>query len=50
MHLEQASQRLGDPPVASRTPEAGERWPSWETYDRIAAGFGWPRTFAAMSD
>jgi transcriptional regulator with XRE-family HTH domain len=25
--------------------EAGERSPSWETYDRIATAFGWPRSF-----
>jgi hypothetical protein len=24
---------------------AGERWSSWEAYDRIAAAFGWPRSF-----
>jgi DNA-binding XRE family transcriptional regulator len=31
-------------PTAYRKLEAGERWPSWETYDRIAAAFGWPQT------
>ena len=43
--VEQAAPRLDVPPVAYRKLEAGERWPSWETYDRIAAAFGWPRSF-----
>jgi hypothetical protein len=30
---------------AYRKLEAGERWPSWETYDRIERLFGWPRSF-----
>jgi hypothetical protein len=25
--------------------EAGERWPSFETWDRLCALFGWPQTF-----
>jgi hypothetical protein len=25
--------------------EAGERWPNWETFDRICKVFGWPQTF-----
>jgi hypothetical protein len=25
--------------------EAGERVPSWETWDRICKTFGWPQTF-----
>ena len=40
--VELAARRLGLPPVAYRKLEAGERWPSWETYDRIAAAFGDP--------
>ena len=36
---EQAARRLGVPLVAYRKLEAGERWPNWETYDRIAAAF-----------
>ena len=43
--LEQAARRLGVSPAAYRKLEAGERWPSWETHDRIAATFGWPRSF-----
>ena len=43
--IDEAAFRLGVPPVAYRKLEAGERWPSWETYDRIAAAFGWPRSF-----
>ena len=26
--------------------EAGERWPNFETWDRICKAFGWPQTFA----
>jgi predicted transcriptional regulator len=26
--------------------EAGTRWPSWETFDRICQLFGWPQTYA----
>ena len=44
--VEQAARRLGVPPVAYRKHEAGERWSSWESYDRIAAAFGWPRAFS----
>jgi hypothetical protein len=29
--------------------EAGERSPSWETWDRICKTFGWPQTFAALA-
>jgi transcriptional regulator with XRE-family HTH domain len=43
--VEQAARRVGVPVVAYLKLEAGERWPSWETYDRIAAAFGWPRSF-----
>jgi hypothetical protein len=27
-------------------PEAGERWPNWETFHRICEVYGWPQTFA----
>jgi hypothetical protein len=30
----------------SRLSSAGERWPDWATYDRIATAFSWPRSFA----
>jgi hypothetical protein len=33
--MEQAARRLCVTPVVYRKLEAGERWPSWETYDRI---------------
>jgi transcriptional regulator with XRE-family HTH domain len=42
--VEQAARRLDVSATAYRK-LAGERWPSWETDDRIAAAFGWPRTF-----
>ena len=25
--------------------QAGERWPTFETWDRICKTFGWPQTF-----
>jgi transcriptional regulator with XRE-family HTH domain len=43
--IEQAARRLGVPLVAYGNLEDGERWPSWETYDRVATAFGWPRSF-----
>jgi transcriptional regulator with XRE-family HTH domain len=43
--VEQAARRLGVQRDVYRKLEAGERWPSWETYDRIAAALGWPRSF-----
>jgi transcriptional regulator with XRE-family HTH domain len=43
--IEQAARRLGVPPAAYRKLEAGERWPSWETYAGIATAFRWPRSF-----
>jgi transcriptional regulator with XRE-family HTH domain len=43
--LEQAARRLVVSTVAYRKLEAGERWPSWETYDRIVRLFGWRRSF-----
>jgi transcriptional regulator with XRE-family HTH domain len=42
---EQAARRLGVSPVLYLKLEAGHRWPSWETYDRIAETFGWPQSF-----
>ena len=48
--VEQVAQGLGVSPISYRKLEAGERWPSWETYDRIAAALGWPRTFTAGPD
>jgi transcriptional regulator with XRE-family HTH domain len=47
--VEQAAQRLGVPLGAYRELEAGDRWPSWETYARIATAFGWPQTFTRVS-
>jgi transcriptional regulator with XRE-family HTH domain len=43
--LEQAARRLGVRSAFYRKLEAGELWPSWETYDRICSAFGWPRSF-----
>jgi hypothetical protein len=42
----QAAWHLGVRVREYRELEAGERWPDWTTYDRIAAAFGWPRSFA----
>jgi transcriptional regulator with XRE-family HTH domain len=49
LSVDEAARRLGVTPSAYRELEAGERWPSWETYDRIAAAFGWPQTFATCA-
>jgi transcriptional regulator with XRE-family HTH domain len=43
--VDQAARRFGVRPDVYRQLEAAERWPGWETYDRIAATFGWPRSF-----
>ena len=43
--VEQAARRLGVPAVAYRQLEGGEWWPDWTTYDRVAAAFGWSRSF-----
>jgi transcriptional regulator with XRE-family HTH domain len=42
---QQAARLLGVAVVAYRELEAGELWPSWETYDRIERLFGCPRSF-----
>ncbi len=42
----QAAWRFGVTPSEYREIEAGERWPSFDTYDRTAKMFGWPQTFA----
>jgi DNA-binding XRE family transcriptional regulator len=42
--VEQAARRLGVSPVLYLKLEAGER-PDWTMYDRVAAVFGWPRSF-----
>ena len=44
--VEQAARRLGVSVRTYRELEAGERWPHWETYDRICKLYGWPQTFA----
>jgi predicted transcriptional regulator len=41
-----AAWRFGVRPAAYRELEAGTRWPSFETYDRICKLFGWPQAFA----
>jgi transcriptional regulator with XRE-family HTH domain len=41
----QAASRIGISPAEYRRLEAGDRWPSWEAYDRICRAFGWPRSF-----
>jgi transcriptional regulator with XRE-family HTH domain len=45
LSIGQAARRLGIFPAVYRQLEAGERWPDWAAYDRIAAAFGWPRSF-----
>ncbi len=41
----QAAWRFGVSPAVYREIEAGTRWPSFETYDRICKLFGWPQAF-----
>jgi DNA-binding XRE family transcriptional regulator len=41
----QAAWRFGVNPAVYREIEAGTRWPSFETYDRICKLFGWPQAF-----
>jgi transcriptional regulator with XRE-family HTH domain len=43
LRVAQAAWLLGLTPAEYRRLEQGERWPSWETYDRIAAAAQWPR-------
>lgn len=44
--VEQAARRLGVSAATYGQLEAGESdGRSWEIYDRIAAAFGWPRSF-----
>lgn len=43
----QAAWRLGVSVREYRELEAGERWPCFETWDRICKLFGWPQTFIA---
>jgi transcriptional regulator with XRE-family HTH domain len=47
LSIEQAARQLGVSPAAYQALEAAERWPDWETYDRIERLFGWPRSFIA---
>jgi hypothetical protein len=42
----QVAWRLGVSIREYRELEAGIRWPSWETFDRICKLFGWPQTFS----
>jgi transcriptional regulator with XRE-family HTH domain len=46
--VRRAVARLGVSVREYRELEAGERVPSWETCDRIAAAFGWPRSFVTQ--
>jgi hypothetical protein len=43
----QTAWRLGITVREYRELEAGERWPSFETWDRICKLHGWPQTFVA---
>jgi transcriptional regulator with XRE-family HTH domain len=45
LSVDRAARRVGVTSAAYREFEAGERWPSWQTYDRIATAFRWPRSF-----
>jgi DNA-binding XRE family transcriptional regulator len=41
----QTAWRLGVSVREYREIEAGERWPNWETFNRICKLFGWPQPF-----
>jgi hypothetical protein len=41
----QAAAHFDVRPSEYRELEAGERWPSFDTYDRMCELFGWPQTF-----
>lgn len=43
----QAAWRQGVSVREYREIEAGERWPNWETWDRICGLYGWPQTSVA---
>ena len=43
--VERAARRLGESILEYRESEAGERSPTFETWDRICKLFGWPQTF-----
>jgi predicted transcriptional regulator len=43
----QVAWRLGVRIREYRELEAGEGWPTFETWDRIRKLFGWPQTFVA---
>jgi hypothetical protein len=45
--VEQAAWRLGVSAAIYREIESGERWPTWEAFDRICQTFGRPQTFVA---
>jgi predicted transcriptional regulator len=49
LRIGQAAWLLGVTPAEYQRLERSERWPSWETYDRIERLFGWPRTFVGDS-
>lgn len=41
-----AAWRLGVKPREYVELESGDRWPGFDTYDRICKLFGWPQTFS----
>ncbi|MDP9331563.1 MAG: helix-turn-helix transcriptional regulator [Actinomycetota bacterium] len=45
----QAAWRFSFSPAVYREIEAGTRWPSFDTCDRICALFGWPQSFVGPS-
>ena len=47
--VEQAARQIGVGIREYRELEAGERSPSWETYDRTCKLYGWPQTFRGAS-
>ncbi|MDP9331203.1 MAG: helix-turn-helix domain-containing protein [Actinomycetota bacterium] len=46
--IAQAAWRLGVRSSEYRELEAGTRWPSFDTYDRICKLFAWPQAFMVL--
>jgi hypothetical protein len=49
MRMAEAAWRFGVTVREYRELEAGERWPTFETWDRICKLYGWPQTFVGSS-
>jgi predicted transcriptional regulator len=50
LRLGRAAWRLGVSVRELREIEAGTRWPTFDTYDRIEKLFGWPQAFSRSTE